>query len=288
MSKQSEIQALISLLDEEDENILDNVSQKLVSYGNDVIESLEIAWEDSTDTLIHNRIENLIDEIKFDEVSKELENWISDTSSDLLQGFIIVSKVQYPDIDIDEIENKIEGFKQKIWLELHSFLTPLEQINTFNQMFYEVLGFFGDYKTKPEIGDYCINKLLETKKGNSISLSILYIVLANKLNLKIYGVRLPRHFVLSLQNNFIDDFSLQNSADVIFYINAVTKGTIFERDEITAYLKKVNIEVEESYYSPIDDKYVIEELLVYLKTFYTINKLDIKLGYIERLLKLFK
>ena len=284
MSKKTEIQALIKLL--EDDDILANISQKLLSYGNEVIGPLEIAWENSTNPKLHTRIENIIEEIKFVNIHKELKEWISDPFNELLDGILIISKFQYSDLDLDKIKNKIDTIKQKIWIELNNYLTPLEKVNIFNHVFYKTLGFKGNHKAKPEISDYYINEVLETKKGNSISLGILYIILANKLNLKVYGVALPKHFILCFQNNFIVNFSIDNSADVIFYMDPKASGAIFERNKITEYIKMAKIEKKKSNYSPVDDIDVIQEYLIYLKDFYSKYNTK-KLVYIEKLLELF-
>ena len=53
----NELRALISLLDDPDDNIFGEIRGKLISFGDDIIPDLESAWESSFDHLLQNRIE---------------------------------------------------------------------------------------------------------------------------------------------------------------------------------------------------------------------------------------
>jgi hypothetical protein len=99
MSKKTEIKALISLLDDEDEAIVENVSNKLLSFGEEVIFNLENSWEKTINPLVHERIEGIIHEIQFNLVYKALKNWLRDPFPDLFKGAEIIAKYQYPDLE---------------------------------------------------------------------------------------------------------------------------------------------------------------------------------------------
>ena len=159
MSKKTEIKALISLLDDEDDVIVNNVSNKLLSYGEQVIFNLENSWEKTVNPIVHERIEEIIHKIQFKTIYNSLENWLRDPFPDLYKGAEIVAKYQFPDLDSESTRNIVEGIKQKVWLELNNDLTPLETINVFNHVFYGYLGFKGDYKSKVDVSDFCINHL---------------------------------------------------------------------------------------------------------------------------------
>ena len=60
-----EVESLIKLLDDPDTEISRHVEDKLLSYGNDVIGYLENAWSQSLDTILQERIENLVHKIQF-------------------------------------------------------------------------------------------------------------------------------------------------------------------------------------------------------------------------------
>lgn len=265
MSERSEINALISLLDDEDPEIFENVSNKLISLGPKVIKDLETAWDETFNENVHEIIENLIHTINFKSVYSELDFWANDNYATLLDGAIIVAKYHFQDLDEKKVKEDFNKVKQKIWLELNNGFTPIENINIFNQVFYTILGFHGSYKSKSETANYCINSVLETKNGNSISLGILYILLAQELELPVYGVNLYRHFILAYQKNFIFDYDIDNSLDTIFYLNPINKGVPFQRRYIKDYLKSSKVEEKDSYFRPATPKEIIKELLYYMQ-----------------------
>ena len=75
MENLAEINALVKLLDDPDENIYQQVQQRLLEYGNDAISHLESAWEQSLDTLLQERIENIVHTIQFNNVKEDLNLW---------------------------------------------------------------------------------------------------------------------------------------------------------------------------------------------------------------------
>jgi hypothetical protein len=106
---EKEVQSLIKLLDDPDQEIASHVEEKLLSYGNEIIHHLENAWSQSLDTILQERIENLVHKIQFLNIKKELELWYIGGSFDLLQGIIIINKYQYPDLDDIRYERGRKG-----------------------------------------------------------------------------------------------------------------------------------------------------------------------------------
>lgn len=288
MSKKSEINALIRLLDDEDETIVENVTERLLSHGEAVVFNLEKSWEGSVNSILQERIENIIHRINFNEVSKKLKYWLLDDYPDLYAGAEIIAKYHYPDLDSLAIKASIEGFKQKIWLELNNDLTPLETVSVFNHVFYGQFGFSGNDTAARSINDYCINHLVETKKGSPIGVGILYVILAQELNIPIYGVNLYNHFVLSYQKKFIENFAQDAVSESMFYINPVNKGSVFGRQDIVQYLESIQKDKDKLNFKPASHKEVIKSLLGYMKRFFLNASEDAKAQEMEALKMLFE
>ncbi len=262
----SEFRALISLLDDPDEEVLHHVSNRLKELGIKGVEKLESEWESAGDHLTQARIEDLIKDIQFDRLKNELINWKDKDAEDLLLGAILVAKFMYPELDESVIYATIERLTQTIWLELNNGLTPLEEVYVFNNVFYKLTGFIGEQDgfNKPELA--YINKVLEVKKGNSQALGIIYLVLCNRLNLPVYGIDLPYYFILAYISKEVpfDDVTDIKKTDVSFYINPVNEGTIFQSKQIGEYLKKMNIRPKYKHYLPCDNVTIITSLIHYL------------------------
>ena len=86
---ESELKALISLLDDTDNEVITHIEERLVTLGTDVIPVLEDAWSKSFDAVLQERIENIIHKIQFDTLKTELKKWCEENSDDLLAGVIL-------------------------------------------------------------------------------------------------------------------------------------------------------------------------------------------------------
>jgi regulator of sirC expression with transglutaminase-like and TPR domain len=273
---QAEISALIDLLDDPDQDIFNNIRDRLMSYGEEVIPELESAWEASFNNLVQNRIEDIIHNIQFTNVRTKLEAWASKVDPNLLEGAILIAKYQYPDLDEERIINKIEVIKRDIWLELNPNLTALEKVRVMNHIIFEIHGFSGNTANFHAPQNSYLNNVLESKKGNPLSLSILYSVIAQSLGLPVYGVNLPEHFILAYKDEFEDLSMEEHPFGVLFYINTFSKGTVFGKREIDTFLRQINMEPLDMFYSPCSNVDIIRRMLRNLIAAYE------KLGYPEK------
>jgi regulator of sirC expression with transglutaminase-like and TPR domain len=272
-----EIEAMISLLDDPDETIFEQIKGKLLDMGAEVIPALEHAWENSFDSLIQQRIENIIHKIQFRSVLLRLKEWARPENQNLLEGAMIVARYQYPDLDEQKVVKRIEQVKQDVWLELNNNLTALEKVRVINHIIFDVHSFSGNTANYHAPQNSYINNVLESKKGNPLSLSILYTIIAQDLNIPIHGVNLPEHFVLA----YVDDhdvlpFTGDEGDRVLFYINPFSRGAVFSRKEIDAFLKQLKLTPEPGYFEPCSNLDIIKRLIRNLIFSYE------KLGYPDK------
>lgn len=285
MPDNNELNALIHLLDDDDSEVFKHVHDKLLSFGAEIIPDLEDAWHSELNPLAHTRLENIIHQIQYNALDQDWEDWTMADPPSLLEGAYLVAKYHYPDLQLDDILKKMMKLKQSIWLELNYNQTPLEQVQIFNQIFYGYHGFKGS-QTSSDFQDFCINNVLESRKGNSIVIGIIYQVLAIELNLPVYGVTLQRHFVLAFCKKNIDDFeAVQHlEREVMFYINPINRGSIFSRNEIKDYLEKMHIEQDPSQFVPASNTTIIKELLRYLIEIYETHNREDRVGELRKFL----
>lgn len=271
---EKEFKALVTLLDDEDEEVFAHVSDKLFSLGIQSVPMLESVWENTGNEIIQNRLEELIQKIQFSNVKDLLQKWLAVGSEDLLEGALIINKFQYPDLDEFKIIQKLESLAKSVWIELNPALSALEEVHVINHVFFQLHGYFGQQVQQNDAELNFISQVLETKKGNSISLSILYLILAQKNDLPVYGINLPFHFIMCYcRKKLTEDELAQNDKEksVQFYINPLSKGISFSRSEITTYLQQMHLKAEAKYYSPCNNNMIIRALIYNLLSCYDQN-----------------
>jgi regulator of sirC expression with transglutaminase-like and TPR domain len=275
INKPTEIKAIIGLLDDPDDDIFTQIKSKLLEIGPEAIPTLEAAWEDSFDGVFQTRVENIIHEIQFENIKKDIVNWSLLEHENLLKGLLLVAKYQYPDVNENKIKAQLGQIKKDIWLEFHEDMTALEKVQIINHILFEVHGFSGNTTNYHAPQNSYINNVLETKKGNPITLSVLYLLMCNDLNIPIYGINLPDHFVVG----YLNDSELlemqipgdEHGDNILFYINPFSKGYIFQHKDIDVFLKNINVDPKKEFYEPCTNVDIIKRILRNLITAYQKN-----------------
>lgn len=256
-----EINALIRLLDDPDEDIYGHIRQEIKSFGEEIIPNLESHWErNRLGNLFQGRVENLIHEIQYGSLEDHLLQWWQEPKPDLLEGVTLVSNYKYPTLEVDEINKQITKYTQEIWLELNDYLTALEKIKLINHFIFDVHGFSGNTEGFHDNQNSFLKDVLDSKKGNPLSLSILYILIGRQLDLPIYGINLPRHFVVA----FLDPYQITSPIEdspVLFYINPFSKGEVFGPSELTEFLEKINVTEKPDFFKPCDSTTILKRML---------------------------
>jgi regulator of sirC expression with transglutaminase-like and TPR domain len=260
----SELEALFNLLEDPDDQVFDSVVSRLIELGDDVVDPLEKRWEVTLKPELQERIENIIKQIQFNSLKHQMDHWTQTGGKDLLFGAYLVAKFQYPDLDFDPLDAIIEKIRRDIWLELNNDLTALEKVKVINYFLYDIHKFDKSLKKAHTPQLYLINHVMDTFKGSPVVLGLIYAELARRLNLPIFGVNLPRNFVLC----YYDEEYREDPNRILFYINPSDKGTALGVKELKVFLNQLKIEPLDFYFKPCTNVNIIERLIVNLQYAY--------------------
>ncbi|HTF29341.1 MAG TPA: transglutaminase family protein [Flavitalea sp.] len=262
MEENKEISALFHLIDDPDEEVFNVVSTRIIDYGKGIIPNLENLWENTISGDVQERIELLIHRLHYQDLTEEFLQWNKNTHQDLLTGAILVARFQYPELTTAAIYQEIEKLRRNTWLELNSYLTPLEQVHVLTSILYNYYNLKGNEVGYTQTEDFLINKQLEAKRGNTIANGILYLVLSELLDVPIRAINIPRHFVLGY---FKPDYDFTRHTEnplykTEFFIDP-TSGQVFTHADVDSYFKKINVPPVPSYFKPLTNKRIIQTLL---------------------------
>src|SRR5690554_7760607 len=137
MISDSKISALLQLLDDPDEFVFYRVSQELKTLGQGIVSILETTWETSSSPILQSRIEEIIQEIHFEETVNAILKWTNCKDKSVLDAALILSKYQYPEMDEQYIYEFIDQLTQDVWLELNSEYTAMEKVHIINKVFFD-------------------------------------------------------------------------------------------------------------------------------------------------------
>ncbi|MGO1242611.1 MAG: transglutaminase-like domain-containing protein [Sphingobacterium sp.] len=260
-----ELKALISLLDDPDTEIYRELEDKLITCGPEVIPMLEKSWEASLDILFQGRIEQIVHKIQFNEVKTDLQLWKISNQENLLEGLLIINRYQYPNLADEEIHAKLAELRRDTWYYLMYEMSPVDKIKLLNNVLFREFGLSGNTTDYHAPQNSFINKVLETKKGNPISLACIYSLVAQRLDIPVYGVNLPKHFMLAYMND-------ESPEEVLFYINVFNRGQIMRKSDIKAFLDQLSLPASDEFMKPCDNLSIIKRVLRNLIAAY--NQID--------------
>lgn len=284
-----ELEVLISLLDDPDRKVYHSVRDKIFQYGMKALPILEEAWDHQFNPVVQERLEDLIQAIQKETLANETSQWLQSNTPDLLQGALLLARFQYPELNFEKCRLEIGRIIQDVWLELNEKLTPLEKIKVVNHVLFDVHGFKANVSQPLVLSELMINNVLETRRGNSMSLSLLYLIVGQSLKLPIMGVNLPEYFALSWMHKMpilTHDYTTDDL--VSFYINAPAKGMVFVRHEIERYLKETKHSQNLIYFSPCSNYTVIKRMALEMLAAYERTKDESRVRLMKLYLESFK
>ncbi len=245
-----EIRALVSLLDDEDREVITHVEEKILSLGDVIIPFLETEWESNFSPDVQKRIEDLIHHLQFTSLRKKLVFWKKAEKGDLLKGLWLIATYQYPDLDFKKVKKEMDKVYYEVWLNHRTYASPFDQVKNLNNVLFTKLEFKSNTENMHSPNNSMINIILETRRGNPIALCCVYMLIAERLYMPVFGINLPNLFVLTYK-----------SEEAQFYINAFNKGLIFGKTDIDDYIKRLNLPPQAQFYEPCTNIDIVQRVL---------------------------
>jgi regulator of sirC expression with transglutaminase-like and TPR domain len=219
-------------------------------YGTEIVPLLQQAQEQKQYKHLKQKIQKLLAELQQTDTLKNLADWKQHEQDNLLKAFWIINTLQEPTLDYDYFVLHIDKLCKTVAQTAAPVLPPSELLRRLNYVFFETLSFQPDIETFHAPENSFLLQVIERRKGNPISLAIIYMTLAQKLGLPIYGVNLPNIFVLTYLDN-----------QKQFFINPFNKGTIFQKNDIEDYIHSLGLEMREIFYMPCSNIEIIKRVL---------------------------
>lgn len=244
---EKERQALVSLLDDEDSRIYEHVREKLIECGPEIVRLLK-PLTSSPNAVLRKRASEIINHFaKMDADTTFLAFCLKHGDDlDLEQGIWLLAKTQYPDLNQEAYQSLLDCFAIEIAQRLKFANRGISIINTINVVLFDELGFYGNEHDYYNPDNSYMNKVLDNRTGNPVSLCSLYILLAQRLKLPIVGISLPGHFMCRFQTSVEE-----------FYIDVFNRGRILTKSDCIRYLRNTNRNLHEGFLAPVSPRNIL-------------------------------
>ena len=263
----NEIHALIQLLDDPDEGVYKHVRDQLLAKGTSVLPALLESREAHAQCEEHERrMDELVDGLHGAFVHQGMRDWFDSGAESAVEGALWVHKAADPLLDMDALRQSYARLKREVWLELNEEFTALEQVRILNHILYDAEGYTNAKSGQPDPKHALLGEVMKEKTGNPLGLGVLYLSLAQDLNLPIHGVNLPNHFILCYCDEHhihheVQSPDNQTPGGELFYINPFSQGTVINKAEVSEFLSHLELPVDEKNCGPCGSVDIVRRLI---------------------------
>lgn len=113
--------------------------------------------------------------------------------------------LEYPDLNITDYVQKLHAMGEDLKSSLSEVKNPTYLVSMLNEYMFDGLGFAGNSDDYYNPKNNFLNVVLDKKTGIPITLSIIYIQLANHVGLDLRPVGFPSHFLVKYSEELILD-----------------------------------------------------------------------------------
>lgn len=273
------IRALIKLLGDEDTQIRKIAQRELLQLGSVVTGPLADIVHRDADGVTRIYAGTLLNRIRRKELIRAfhaLAIWPDDLI-DLEQGAYLLARVAHPDLARDEISLALDRMAEQVRLQLPAASSGRKIVRAINSVLYAQAGFRGNTENYYAIDNSCLNRVLEQRKGIPITLSLIYILLAQRLQVPIFGINTPMHFLC-----------MYDDGNDRFFIDAFERGRILSYADCIVRIRRYGIEFHHQYLVRASHRDILSRMLRNLILIYYNNKEERKANFLRRLLRILK
>ncbi len=245
----SEIKSLIKLLDDDDEKIFQTARERLLSHGERIIPFIPL--QNAAGSALDQRLESIREAVLRSYFKNAIKNLVrtSEGDFDLEEGVFLIARMRYFDLNIAPYISQLNEYAYQLKEKLISVTDQTEILRRTISFFVEEKGFTGNQSDYYNEDNHYINRVLETKSGIPITLSIVYLLIGKRIDLPINGIGLPGHFTLR--------FSF-GSTNV--YFDPFNDGKILSRADCETMVQNLGFTFTEDYLHPVSNKQILERM----------------------------
>lgn len=244
-------QALITLLADEDERVHRAIQTELAAGGENTIRWMRrhIAHNDPQ---IRRAVKSFLAAI---DVERHDNAFIlfclsSGENLDLEEGVWRFVLTHYPDANPTAYRAQLDEWAGAVREKLDPGALGASALRAMNQHLYSDLGFKGSTESFFDPQNSYLNRVMDLRAGIPITLCILYMLLARRLDLPISGIGMPGHFLCRYQTAFEE-----------YYIDAFHAGLLMSRADARRRLDHYNLENDERPLQPVSTRRILQRMI---------------------------
>jgi regulator of sirC expression with transglutaminase-like and TPR domain len=185
---------------------------------------------------------------------------VEDEKIDLIRAALMIARGEYPDLDIETYAGRVEELARRV-AALAPDLHPQGTLSALKHVLFEELKLRGNREDYYDPRNSFLNDVLDRGLGIPITLSIVYMEVARRVGLHLFGVGLPGHFLLKRYN--------EDGQEML--IDCFNRGDVVSRQDCQSKLDEIysgEMKMRPEFLHPISRRQILMRMLNNLKTVY--------------------
>ena len=138
----------------------------------------------------------------FDQTPSALDYFAALVSSDehfpLLEAAASIALIDEPELDVESVLEEVERMVDRVRSRMISSADDLTRLAVLNHVFYKDMGFGLNANDYYAPRNSFVNEVLRTRRGIPVSLSVIWLEMAQELGLRAHGIAFPGHFLVKV------------------------------------------------------------------------------------------
>ena len=247
-TERTDIEALVHLLSDQDPRIARQIHQHLVDAGAEAMPFLGEALRDCNDPSLATRIRTVIGDIAQADVERHWDSLLktSEHELDLEAGAFLIARTGDPEMETTPYRQRLDEMAAE--LRPLSSGTPRQVVCHMNEYLFQTLRFRGNTQQYYDPNNSFLHRVLDDRVGIPISLSVVYLLLGQRLCVPVAGIGLPGHFLVRLRTEPV-------------FIDCFHQGTLLTDKDCARLLQNHGIEFDRRYLEPCSHAQILARML---------------------------
>jgi len=245
MSTRAEIESLMFLLEDPDPFVQEQVQLRFMELGDRAVPLLDQIRVHTKDKEEKKRAKDVLHKLTFSTLKGDFAELLLEgvgNRAQLERAAITLARFGHPTLRESEYVKTLDHFADMIRPSLRYKRSEREKMRILMKFIFEDLNFRGDNKDYHNPANGFIDQVIERRKGLPISLSLVAMFIARRLQLPVFGVNMPIHFILA----FVGDIEEQ-------LIDPYDQGAEVSYDQCYFFLKKNNVTPKPEHFKMASD-----------------------------------
>jgi regulator of sirC expression with transglutaminase-like and TPR domain len=239
--------ALLTLLADDDLAVYHTVRSKILSYGPGASRWLQ-PYGLSSDPILRRRTQEILQHLAKQTADNEFLGFCLRHGEDLdaEEGAFLLAQTQYPDVNIAAYQALLDSYAGDLRERIDFGSSPENILASVNEYLFNVRGFHGNEQNYYDPENSYLNRVMDKRTGNPISLCLLYYFLSRRLKLPVSGIGMPGHFLCRFQSSTEE-----------FFIDVFNRGKLLSKADCVKYLHQTSHGFQEGYLAPISARRIL-------------------------------